>query len=79
MTRLVMSLEESRALDAAIDKRYPELKNNQRSISLSAKSPWSGTITFYYSNGSSETAVFNFNMDDRQGRPRLYIERDWLD
>jgi len=79
MARIVMTLEESRALDDEIDKRYPELKNTQRSISLSKKDPWQGIITFYYANGSTDTAVFNFKMSGRQGSPSLYIERDWKD
>ncbi|APC14510.1 hypothetical protein BLL42_01700 [Pseudomonas frederiksbergensis] len=74
-----MSLEESKSLDTAIDKRYPELKDTQRSIRLSAKNPWQGIISFYYSNGSTDTAVFRFTINDQQGGPRLYIERDWLD
>ncbi|WP_116867147.1 hypothetical protein [Pseudomonas syringae] len=79
MARLVMTLEESRALDDKINKRYPTLKDTQRSISLSKKDPWQGIITFYHANGYSDTAVFNFKMSGRDGMPSLYIERDWND
>lgn len=71
-----MSLEEHRALLAALYKRYPD--EGDPSISLSGKNPWRGTAKYHHTYGTN-TAIFTFNMQGRNGEPSLYIERDWED
>lgn len=74
----VMTPEVSQLLETAISERYPDLKHLHRSVEISSKNPWAGTIRFH-SEQSSSPAVFEFEPVGKDGKPSLYIVRDWND
>lgn len=75
---LVMTPETSQLLKVAIDERYPELKHLHRSVEITSKNPWAGTIRFH-NETSSSSAIFDFAPGRTDGKPDLYISKDWND
>lgn len=72
--------EVQEAIKAALNVRYPALATLQKSVSAERgrDGKITGTVT-YYSASSSSTAVFEYELFGRDGRPRLYVTRDWND